>query len=258
MSVDKEELEYQQMLVDIYNNTKGNLNELDCPICKNKGYIRGLIVEDDKIYDYLNKCDCMTKRMILRTARNSGLGEYVNKKFEDYVIEYEWQRTVKLKAIEYCKNFDGKKWFTILGQSGGGKTLIACIISNYILLKANKEVKYVVWTDFISQIKRDLMTGESDNINQTSEYLEKVKNVDVLFLDELLKKYNETDLKYVIEIINYRYTKNLTTIITSENSLQKLIDIDEATAGRIVEKSQDYLFEIEKNKQYNYRIKNLL
>ncbi len=258
MTIDNEELEFQKMLCDNYNNSKGTLNELDCPICKNKGFIRRLKIENDKIYDFVEKCVCMSKRVIIRNARNSGLGDYINKKFEDYNIEFEWQRQVKLKAIEYCKNFDGKKWFTILGQSGGGKTLIACIISNYILLKANKVVKYVVWTDFISKIKRDLMTGESNNINQTSEYLEEIKNVEVLFLDELLKKYTEADLKYIIEIINYRYTNNLTTIITSENSLQKLIDIDEATASRIVEKSKDCLFEIEKNKEFNYRIKQLL
>ena len=154
----------------------------------------------------------------------------------------------------YCRS-DNKQWFITLGQSGAGKTLISTIIANYLLLKKDKTVIYITWTDFISKLKRDIM---SDNSNEVSNYLDDIKQVEVLYIDELLKKYNDTDLKYIIEIINYRYTNNLTTIISSERTIDELLEIDEATFGRIIEKAEKYIINIPKDKKKNYRLKNLL
>ena len=122
------------------------------------------------------------------------------------------------------------------------------------MYEEQRAVYYVTWTDFISRLKRDVM---GDRTNKVSEYLEEIKKVDVLFLDELVKKYNETDLKYLIEIINYRYTNNLKTIITSERVLDDLLDIDEATFGRAVEKCEGYLINIPKDRNKNYRLRAL-
>lgn len=97
-----------------------------------------------------------------------------------------------------------------------------------------------------------------DNANQVSQYLDDIKSVEVLLIDELLKKYNDTDLKYIIEIINYRYTSNLKTIITSERTIEELLDIDEATFGRVIEKSGKNIINIPKDKKKNYRLRNIL
>ena len=98
----------------------------------------------------------------------------------------------------------------------------------------------------------------SDNSNDVSNYLDDIKQVEVLYIDELLKKYNDTDLKYIIEIINYRYTNNLKTIISSERTIDELLEIDEATFGRVIEKADKFIINIPKDKKKNYRLKNLL
>lgn len=240
---------------EVFNQAKGNLNEFDCPICNNKGYVQKVVFEE-MYNDYIPvivKCSCTSKRATLNKAKRSGLGEYVDKRFDDYIVKDNWQKEIKTKALEYIK--DDKKWFTILGQSGAGKTLIGCIIANYLLLVRNEEVLYITWTDFISKLKRDMM---GDNSNGVSEYLDRVKNVEVLFLDELLKKYNDTDLKYIVEIINYRYVNRLKTIITSEKTIGELLDIDEATFSRVVERSDKYVINIAKDHSKNYRLRNVL
>lgn len=254
----KEEVNYCDMLqkqADIYNASVGSLNELDCPICKNKGYIQK--VKFIEMYqDYIpvmSTCKCMEKRNILRKAKESGLGEYLKMRFSDYETNDQWQVDFKRKAIDYCKA-DSNDWFVALGQSGSGKTMLSCIISNYLLLEKDKEVVYITWTDFISKLKRDMM---GDNSNEVSDYLDSIKNIEVLFIDELLKKYNETDLKYIIEIINYRYTNDLKTIITSERLLSELLEIDEATFSRVVEKSNGYISNISKDIKKNYRLKDI-
>ena len=98
----------------------------------------------------------------------------------------------------------------------------------------------------------------SDNSKSVSDYLEFIKNVDVLFIDEMLKKFNETDLKYLIEIINYRYTNDLKTIITSEKTISELLDIDEATFSRMIEKSKKYITIIPNDRSKNYRLKEVI
>lgn len=248
--------EHLEMLAKAYNETQGNLKYIDCPKCKNKGYIQ--IVKFSEFYnDYIEcmvVCECMSKRKIMYKAQKSGLGEYLNKRFNDYQSTEEWQTNVKTKAIEYCKS-DNKYWFVTLGQSGAGKTLISCIIANYLLLKQEKTVIYITWTDFISKLKRDIM---GDNSSEVSSYLDEIKNVEVLYIDELLKKYTEADLKYIIEIINYRYTSNLKTIISSERTIDELLEIDEATFSRVLEKADRFVINIPKDKRKNYRLRGIL
>lgn len=250
-----DDYEFLKMQADEYNSLKGTLEDIDCPICLNKGYIEK--VQFIELYnDYVltvGECQCMEKRKSLKRAKNSGLGDYINKRFNDYVVSEEWQQDIKRKAIEFVKTNDDS-WFVSCGQSGSGKTLISCIVANYLLLEKNRKVIYVTWTDFISKFKRDIMGSNTDG---ASSYLDTIKNADVLYIDELLKKYNETDLKYIIEIINYRYTKNLKTIISSERVINELLDIDEATFSRVIEKAGKYIINIKKDRARNYRLKNI-
>ena len=242
-------------LAKSYNEKQGGLKFFDCPKCKNKGYIQ--VVKYCDFYkdysDFMIECECMSKRKTMSKALKSGLGEYLNKNFKDYVVSDKWQADIKNKAIEYCRS-DNKFWFITLGQSGAGKTLISTIIANHLLLKHDKTVIYITWTDFISKLKRDIM---GDNASDVSNYLDDIKQVEVLYIDELLKKYNDTDLKYIIEIINYRYTNNLKTIISSERTIDELLEIDEATFGRVIEKAGQFIINIPKDKKKNYRLKNL-
>ena len=113
---------------------------------------------------------------------------------------------------------------------------------------------YVVWTDFIGEVKRDMMSEKS---NQVSVRMKEIKNVDVLFLDEVLKKHNDTDVRYLMEIINYRYTNDLKTIITSEKLLNELIDIDEATFGRAIEKCEGFMINIPRDRKKDWRLRSL-
>lgn len=57
--------------------------------------------------------------------------------------------------------------------------------------------------------------------------------------------------------INYRYANNLKTIISSERMISELLEIDEATFGRVVEKCGKYLVNIVKDKSKNHRLQTL-
>jgi DNA replication protein DnaC len=244
--------EFRQFTVDCYNESEGDLDKQDgivCEVCKNKGWIQ--VIEGG--YEPHRKCKCMVRRQAYKNAKQSGLGKYLNKTFKDYRAEETWQ----MKCIESVEAYltdhsHDNVWFIACGQSGSGKTLLCSIISNTLLQKKERAVMYIVWTDFISQLKRDVM---GDKTNEVSEAMEKVKNADVLFLDEVVKKYNETDLKYLIEIINYRYTNDKKTIITSEKQMNEFLAIDEATFSRAIEQCEGYMINIPKDRKKNYRLK---
>ena len=244
--------EFRRFTVDCYNESEGDLDKEDgikCFICKNKGYIQ--VLEDG--YEPMRKCRCMARRESLKKAKSSGLGEYLTKTIDDYIANEEWQGKCKRMVEAYLERHShDDTWFIACGQSGCGKTLLCAIIANTLLVKKDRSVMYVIWTDFISKIKRDMM---GEKTNEVSEAMEKVKTADVLFLDEVIKKYNETDLKYLIEIINYRYTNDKKTIITSERLMNEFLDIDEATFSRAVEKCEGFMINIPKDRKKNYRLK---
>lgn len=254
------EEEFSNQQAQAYNNITGHLNEKDgveCEKCKNKGYI--MISKFNEMYngytEVMRECECMKRRKIIMKANLSGLGEYLNYRAKDFEVKEEWQKKNKNLMIDFCKNHaEDNTWFAALGTSGCGKTMLCSIIANHLLFNMKANVLYITWMDFIGKLKRDMM---GDNSNVVSSYLEDIKNIDVLFIDELLKKYNDTDLKYIIEIINYRYTNNLKTIITSERMLDDLLDIDEATFSRMVEKCNGFMINEAKDRKKNYRLKNI-
>ena len=254
----KEEVEFQ---CENYNARIGKLNLVDginCDICKNRGVVARIVYnEEEQLYEFTpTYCQCNRKRKLVQIAKDNGFEEMLKIRLRDYKVMYEWQKKCYDKVYQYClKENNSNKWFLALGQSGCGKTTLASIVANNLFNNANKEVYYIIWTDFIAKLKRDLMSDMSDDV---SDYLEEIKNCEVLFLDEIIKKYNETDLKYLIEIINYRYQNNLKTILTSEHTLDNLLDIDEATFGRAVERAKEYIIDIEKDRKKNIRLMGLI
>lgn len=238
-----------KMQLEAMNNIVGNLKGYDCSICKNKGLI--YITPDNKNIE-AKECECVPIRRTIKYAEISGLGNYIHKTLLDFKTPEKWQEDIYNKAAEYIKD-SGKAWFLIAGQSGAGKTLICSIIANDFLLNQRKRVKYLTWTDFVGKIKRNLM---SEKAFEAEKIINEAKNAEILFIDEYLKTHTEADIKYVIEIINYRYAKQLKTIITSELSADELMRIDEAAAGRIFEMAgKKYLSFIGKDRNKNQRLK---
>jgi DNA replication protein DnaC len=254
MTEEDKKAELDRLDIETYNEKEGDMDLIDgihCDICKNKGWIKVLVDGCVKV----RQCTCIGRRQSCMDAKNSGLGKYLAKDQDDYIVTEEWQANAFDKMNNFIERHSKDNvWFMALGQSGCGKTLICSIIANYLLFVAKRKVMYLTWTDFIGKLKRDVM---GDKTNEVSAYLDKVKKVDVLFIDEMLKKYNDTDLKYLIEIINYRYANDLKTIITSENVFDKLIDIDEATFGRAIEKCEGFSINIPKDRKKNYRLKGI-
>ena len=242
-----------QRLVDKENAKPGRTASPHCPKCKDrKSFFKVVFFEETQSYEIaIAECECKSKREANMLAAEQ-LGEYRNKTMSDFVANEEWRKDMKDLAIAFLQD-GGNKWFFICGQSGCGKSLICSIISNSLITVYHRDLVRISWPEYFGRTKRD---SRNEDLSKTvSESLERVKTCEVLYIDELLKNYTEADLRYYSEIIDYRYTNNLKTIINSEMTLDELFAIDESTISKIIEKSDIYVKVIGKDIAKNYRLR---
>lgn len=253
--------EYEQFKVDGLNDTVGSRNEEDgynCDFCKNKGIVFKVVEYDNGSFSHVAAdCKCAEIRKSIMRMKRSGLKDIINDyKFDKFIANEPWQKTIKSAAMEYAKNPDG--WFFLGGQSGAGKTHLCTAICREFLL-AGRSVQYMLWRDDITRIKAAVTDSE-----EYSKLIDKFKRADVLYIDDLFKtgkapdgtslKITGADINVAFEIINFRYNNPaLVTILSSELSEDDLVDIDEAIGGRIYERAK--AFSIAKDRHKNYRIR---
>ncbi len=83
---------------------------------------------------------------------------------------------------------------------------------------------------------------------------DEIKHAKILFLDDLFKiEPNAGELKSLFDIIDFRYRHNLQTIISSEKRLSEIEQIDEAIAGRILERCGSFVAGVSQADGRNYR-----
>ena len=104
---------------------------------------------------------------------------------------------------------------------------------------------------------RDAITGIKQNMMDSVYYnkmMNRYKSARVLFIDDLFKgKITDSDVNIMFELINHRYFNNLPVIISSECSVGRLLDVDEALGSRLVEMTKGRVVET-RGKELNYRI----
>ena len=202
------------------------LDNVNCPICGNTGYV----------LPSGQPCECMKKRRSLRTLKQSGMSENIERcSFDNYETPNAQTKKVKEKAMAFVTS--DARGFLITGQSGAGKTHICSAICRYFHEK-NYVFRYIVWRNTATELK--------SMVNDTKEYREAInqlRNVPILYIDDFLKgTISDADINLAFTIINDRYNrKDSKTIISTELSANKLVEIDEAVGGRILEMSKNYI-----------------
>lgn len=243
--------EQERELARRINLREGKVN--DCTICLGK---RLLYRFDETTQTMVARpCDCLKKKQIEKELQNSGLSpEMRNIGFGDYRVEASWQQQIFQTAQAYAQNPVG--WFFIGGQSGSGKTLICTAILTYILGQGTP-CKYMLWRDVCNKLKG------YQNTERFAKEMDFWKETKVLYIDDLFKvqmgrQPSGGDVNLAFELLNYRYLHQLPTIISTEHTMNQLIAIDEALAGRINQRSQGNRFVISPDSNKNYRLKGIV
>lgn len=240
--------ELLQMRIDAYNAQPGTLTGYSCDKCRNKGYIA--VLEDD--YEVMQPCRCLKTRDTLRRIQLSGLEPLLRVcTFQNFQTEQPFQAHLLKSATDYLK--EQHRWFFVGGQSGCGKTHICTAIVGG-MIKRGLSVRYLVWRDVANELKTSLTDG-----SYTAQ-IKPYKESDVLYVDDLFKTNSASDVKsadvkLAFEILDYRYRNQMLTIISTEWMLSQLRQIDAATAGRIIQMANGYLFEIKTGQEKDYRLR---
>lgn len=257
----KAEQEMEEKRAERFNEVAGDLNTVDgyeCKLCRNKGFLVRAVQTESGYWETVSRdCKCAEIRRTIKRMEKSGLKNIIRDyTFSKYDDTEAWQKTIKAAAMEYAKNPSG--WFFIGGQTGAGKTHICTAICREFLL-SGKSVKYMLWRDDIVKIK-----GCANDAQAYSKLIDEYKRVEVLYIDDLFKtgkgpdgsKQQPTgaDINAAFEILNYRYNDpKLVTIVSSECTVNDILDIDEAVGGRIFEKAK--VFSLSRDRRKNYRLR---
>lgn len=178
-----------------------------------------------------------------------------NRTFDNFEATQPFQKTMVKIAKSFIENgYKDGKWLFSGGQVGCGKTHICTAIVNE-LIKQGVACKYMTWRDDSIKLKANINDYDFDSL------ILPYKEAKVLYIDDFFKTQagqypTQADVNLAFMIINYRYNNNdLVTIISSELYLADIMDIDEATGSRIVERTRNFRIEVARDKSRNYRLK---
>lgn len=259
--------ERMQERINDYNATTGTRDQedgYDCAICKNKGFIYVLVENGEAFYDTFVPCKCdEIRRQRLRLKKNGLLHAVSSMTFDSYQTPGKWQAYIKEVAMRFCQD-DEHRFFFIGGQSGAGKSHICtAIAAHYVNL--GKQLRYMVWFDEANKLK-----GLVTEPGEYAAVMDEIKKTEVLYIDDLFKPIkgangqitppSYADIRLAMEIINYRYNNpGLITIVSGERTIDELIYIDEALAGRISQLSKEggYCINLQKDSKKNWRLQGI-
>lgn len=224
-----------------------------CDKCCDTGWI---LIPQENRQPLAISCDCRKIEKLKNEWKYSGINVEQSKyTFSSFEVWNEASSRIKDTAAAYCTEFDEIKdkrrnSLLLCGQVGSGKTHCSIAVAlNF--LKQRIKVVYMPYRDVITKIKQNMIDQE-----YYSRIISKYKTCEVLLIDDLFKgKINESDINIMFEIINYRYLNMLPVIVSSEFTIDRLLSFDEGVGSRVYEMSKDYIVEIEKDIQNNYRLR---
>lgn len=241
----------QNLQKKIEEEQKKNL--YNCDDCKDTGYI---LIANPHALDTMKPCKCREMDKVKRLWKASGINsENLDKTFKNFETWNDNSKKMKDTATNYYLRYDNIKTtrrnsILLCGNPGSGKTHIALALANSFLKKKGLRVLYMPYRDIVTEIKQNILDKE-----YYKKILSKYQTCDVLLIDDLYKgKVNEADINIMFELINYRYLNHLPLIVSTEFTVEKLLNFDEAIGSRIYEMSKDFLIEIE-GTENNYRLR---
>lgn len=227
------------------NSTPGGLEGYDCKECLNRGYFAVLKENGVRVN---RPCRCMTIRAAQRRLRESGLEDQMKRySFAGWQTPERWQQVALDRARSYIE--DPKGWLVLSGRPGAGKSHL-CTAVTVELIRRGWDARYMLWKEEATRAKAV--------VNDEETYLaivEPLKRVEVLYIDDFLKGVpSNGDKNLAFELINARYLdERKLTILSTEKTVEDLMEIDEAVGSRIYERSRGFYLDLSRAENWRLR-----
>lgn len=239
-----------------WRREKRTADLFDCKVCNNTGYIPLVEVSGHQFSFILDVCGCNEIHKQIAYMEASGLSKtLLSNTLDNYIAKETWQKKIKDLATSYIKDgFELKRWFVLTGSSGCGKTHICTAIVKELFNKVIPCV-YMVWDSEVVMLNADVF-----NSTVYTNRMNRFKQAPVLYIDDFFKPVgtskepSASDIKRAKELLDYRLREDLPTIISSELSINEIIEIDTAVGSRIYQLARDYCVDVRGNDK-NFRLK---
>lgn len=157
----------------------------------------------------------------------------------------------KLIANPKLVNAAELKGLLLIGPPGTGKSLLAAMILNELILTARMACRYIkISRDFFQQL-RATFSNDSGLYGRTESVFNEIARQDVLVIDDFgIQSDSDWEQRMLYDLIDMRYENDLPTIITSN------VDLDAVRTlfkGRIYSRFAEMLHTVEFFQVRDYR-----
>ena len=165
---------------------------------------------EDKFYEaFREDAEAQKAEKAKRLREESNLGaRFVRRTFENFDADRD--RNAYEKCLAYSEQYKDaeRNCLLLVGGYGSGKTHLVGAIANKLMDKG-VPVLFDTFSGHLNKLKAEFNGGKS-------VYLEQMKNVDMLILDDIGKeKITEWSQSIMFDVINYRYEHLLPIVMTS-------------------------------------------
>lgn len=229
-------------------------SRFECHICED----REVIPTGER--NTFRPCSCVEAKRARRIIDNSGISEgFRSKTINGYEPITQEQRTARSMCADYVRRFaevekSSSNSMALLGNPGSGKTHLTIAIAN-ALLQQGIEVRYMQYREAMTVLMQIRYDEEA-----YARAMAPWKNCRVLLLDDLLKGAVRRDGSLgqegviLFEILNHRYLGRKPILVSSELTMDRMVDLDEAIGSRIAEMAKGRTVQFI-GRQHNYRMR---
>lgn len=222
----------------------------NCTKCNDAGYTRADVPLGHPQFGKPQPCSCKVAEQKARQQRElvhqsgiMGLERYRDAHFGNFYRFAPDVRTAFKQAKAFADCPTG--WLVLTGPYGCGKTHLAVAIAKQ-RVEAGDAVLVQTVPDLLDQLRSAFSPKVEESFTDT---FEEMRQVDLLVLDDYGAENSTTwAMEKLFQILNYRYNKNLPTVITSNNI--HLDGIDPRVYSRMMDKNLVCLVKMEQARDY--------
>lgn len=204
----------KQKLIEDYGLEDAFKVQYECPKCEDTGIYQSKRCSciDDMLREKMLEANELNTEMRQKSFESFDANVFSDEKEGDAPSTREYMLAIKKSLEDYADNFHNEaKSILFYGDVGTGKSFMAVSLAKRLIEKLIK-VTYIGSYEMCQVINDAIFKGDDAAIAKRDMYY----NTDFLIIDDLGTEIDtQVSSKSILDLVNYRLSKNLKTLITS-------------------------------------------